>query len=110
MSGPCEPGAPVTRPIARPPQVVWFKRDLRVQDHRPLAIAAERGPVIPLYVIEPDAGGDSPAALDAHGMDPVRVLRLARSMGGVPARTLVVGCEPLTRAPGMTRGRSWASS
>lgn len=44
----------MTRPIARLPQVVWFKRDLRVQDHRPLAIAAERGPVIPLYVIEPE--------------------------------------------------------
>lgn len=34
-------------------QVVWFKRDLRVQDHEPLAKAAERGPVMPLYVIEP---------------------------------------------------------
>ncbi len=35
-------------------QVVWFKRDLRVEDHRPLAAAAERGPVLPLYIIEPD--------------------------------------------------------
>lgn len=33
--------------------VVWFKRDLRVHDHRPLAEAAARGSVIPLYVIEP---------------------------------------------------------
>ena len=35
-------------------QVVWFKRDLRVADHRPLAEAAARGPVIPLYVVEPE--------------------------------------------------------
>jgi deoxyribodipyrimidine photo-lyase len=35
-------------------QVVWFKRDLRVQDHRPLAEAARRGAVLPLYVVEPD--------------------------------------------------------
>jgi deoxyribodipyrimidine photo-lyase len=35
-------------------QVVWFKRDLRTQDHRPLAEAAARGPVLPLYVVEPD--------------------------------------------------------
>lgn len=35
-------------------QVVWFKRDLRVFDHRPLAAAAARGPVLPLYVIEPE--------------------------------------------------------
>ncbi|WP_428484043.1 FAD-binding domain-containing protein [Rhodopila sp.] len=35
-------------------QVVWFKRDLRTTDHRPLAEAAAAGPVLPLYVAEPD--------------------------------------------------------
>jgi deoxyribodipyrimidine photo-lyase len=35
-------------------QVVWFKRDLRIHDHRPLAEAARRGPVLPLYIAEPD--------------------------------------------------------
>jgi deoxyribodipyrimidine photo-lyase len=35
-------------------QIVWFKRDLRVADHRPLAMAAERGPVLPLFIAEPD--------------------------------------------------------
>lgn len=34
-------------------QVVWFKRDLRVHDHRPLVEAARRGPVLPLYIVEP---------------------------------------------------------
>jgi deoxyribodipyrimidine photo-lyase len=35
-------------------EVVWFKRDLRVLDHVPLAQAAARGnPVLPLYIIEP---------------------------------------------------------
>lgn len=33
--------------------IVWFKRDLRVEDHRALARAAEAGPVLPLYVAEP---------------------------------------------------------
>ena len=33
--------------------VVWFKRDLRVQDHAPLAEAAARGPVLCLYILEP---------------------------------------------------------
>ncbi|MGB0359719.1 MAG: deoxyribodipyrimidine photo-lyase, partial [Litorivicinaceae bacterium] len=37
-----------------PPVVVWFKRDLRVDDHEALAAAAEDGPIIPLYVVEPD--------------------------------------------------------
>jgi hydrogenase maturation protease len=48
-----------------------------------------------LFVIEPDLeGDDAPMGLDAHGMDPVKVLALARQLGGVPDRVLVVGCEP----------------
>ena len=35
-------------------QLVWFKRDLRVRDHEPLALAARHGPVLPLYIVEPD--------------------------------------------------------
>jgi deoxyribodipyrimidine photo-lyase len=35
-------------------QAVWFKRDLRTVDHAPLAQAAAAGPVLPLYVVEPD--------------------------------------------------------
>jgi len=35
-------------------QVVWFKRDLRIEDHRPLVEAARRGPVLPLYIVEPE--------------------------------------------------------
>ena len=34
-------------------RVVWFKRDLRVSDHAPLAEAARLGPVLCLYVLEP---------------------------------------------------------
>ncbi|MCL5777352.1 deoxyribodipyrimidine photo-lyase/cryptochrome family protein [Limibaculum sp. FT325] len=33
--------------------IVWFKRDLRVDDHAPLNDAAREGPVIPLYIVEP---------------------------------------------------------
>jgi hydrogenase maturation protease len=48
-----------------------------------------------LYVIQPEVPEDE-AALDTHGMDPVKVLALARAMGASPPRTLVVGCEPAT--------------
>lgn len=34
--------------------VVWFKRDLRIQDHAPLAEAARRGKVLPLFIHEPE--------------------------------------------------------
>ncbi len=35
-------------------QVVWYKRDLRLRDHAPLAAAAQAGPVLCLYVYEPE--------------------------------------------------------
>lgn len=35
-------------------QVVWFKRDLRINDHRALSAAAECGEVLPIFVVEPD--------------------------------------------------------
>jgi deoxyribodipyrimidine photo-lyase len=38
----------------RPVQILWFKRDLRLADHAPLAEAAARGPVLPLVMIEPE--------------------------------------------------------
>ncbi|MCW3046072.1 MAG: hydrogenase maturation protease [Solirubrobacterales bacterium] len=46
-----------------------------------------------LYVVEPELD-DAEASPDAHGMDPVTVLALARALGGSIPRTLVVGCEP----------------
>jgi hydrogenase maturation protease len=54
-----------------------------------------------LTVIEPDLGGVSPH-VDAHGMDPVSVLALARELGGAARlpRTLVVCCEPRTQMTG----------
>ncbi len=46
-----------------------------------------------LFVIEPELAAE-PVGLDAHGMDPVKVLALARELGRVPDRVLLVGCEP----------------
>lgn len=34
--------------------VVWFKRDLRVADHRALCEAAQSGDCLPIYIIEPE--------------------------------------------------------
>jgi len=55
-----------------------------------------------LYLIEPDLAGMTPeqgvesvrVGLDAHSMDPVKVLAYARTLGARPIRTLLVGCEP----------------
>jgi hydrogenase maturation protease len=57
-----------------------------------------------LYVVEPDLaslGADQAEStdIDAHGMDPVKILRLAASMGGPLKNVLLVGCEPETLGP-----------
>jgi hydrogenase maturation protease len=44
-------------------------------------------------LVEPEMKLDE-IVLDTHGMDPVRVLALARAMGRVPEGVLVVACEP----------------
>jgi hydrogenase maturation protease len=53
-----------------------------------------------IYVIEADSGEDvlpgTAVALDAHTMNPAAVIRLARSMGPISKRILLVGCEPST--------------
>ncbi len=52
-----------------------------------------------VYVIEADTGESAvagPAALDAHTMNPCAVIHLAKSMGPISKRILLVGCEPAT--------------
>jgi hydrogenase maturation protease len=66
-----------------------------------LVDAVPRGePPGTLYVIEPEVDTELPAGPDAHGMDPVQVLALARTLGGAIPRVLVVGCEPAVRMTG----------
>jgi hydrogenase maturation protease len=62
------------------------------------ARGAEAGTI---YVVEPDAGEIDRAAerIEAHAMDPVRILALARSMGAELRNVRIVGCEPATFEP-----------
>src|SRR5438477_10576940 len=61
------------------------------------------GPPGTLYVLEPAAGeppetADAVPLIETHGMDPVKVLRLAAALGARVERLLVVGCEPVPLA------------
>lgn len=55
-----------------------------------------------LYLIEPDLSACPPecgieagrVALDAHSMNPVKVLAFAQTLGASPRQILLVGCEP----------------
>ncbi len=55
-----------------------------------------------LYVLEPDRGeiaGEGVPLIEGHGLDPVKVLRLAATMGARIEKLLVVGCEPSPADP-----------
>lgn len=57
-----------------------------------------------LYTIEPDLdeldGIDAPGMMvETHGMNPMKVLVMVKSMGGEFKRILLVGCEPSTFGP-----------
>ncbi len=62
-----------------------------------------RGSAGTVHVFEADHGTpDSPAGLDAHGMDPATVFASLRALGGTPPRTIVVGCEVADVGDGMS--------
>jgi len=85
-------------------QVVWFKRDLRVVDHAPLLEAAQRGPVLPLYVVEPELWQqpDASARQWAFAREGLEELRLALAALGQP---LVVRCGAVPQVLEQARRR-----
>ena len=68
-------------------EIVWFKRDLRIHDHAPLATAAAKGPVIPLYILEPELWQQPDMAGRHYDF-------LAESLGGLDRDLTALG-QPL---------------
>jgi hydrogenase maturation protease len=52
-----------------------------------------------LYTIEIDPEAAAVGEMDPHGMNPMRVLEMARAMGECKGRILLVGCQPETLGP-----------
>ncbi len=73
-------------PGEEPVHIVWFKRDLRVADHAALTEAATRGPVMPVFVVEPAlwAGPDMSARQWAFVSECLADLREAMAVLGQP--------------------------
>ncbi|HVV02220.1 MAG TPA: hydrogenase maturation protease [Verrucomicrobiae bacterium] len=50
-----------------------------------------------LFLLELDMAsfdGEEPVSVDAHSLDPVKVLRMARVLGARPKKIFLIGCEP----------------
>src|SRR5271155_3769703 len=100
-----------SRPMPENVQVVdfgirgWDLTYALMEDHDLVILvdAVPRGqpPGTP-YLIEPDANEAADGTeispqdiqLDAHNLDPAKVMRLAAALGGKKNRILLVGCEP----------------
>lgn len=57
-------------------------------------IAPRGQPPGTLSVIEAQMPEEGEVSIDTHGMEPVKVLNLARALGAPSRRTFIVACEP----------------
>ncbi|HEU4669507.1 MAG TPA: FAD-binding domain-containing protein [Dyella sp.] len=66
--------------------LVWFKRDLRLRDHAPLAAAAQADAAAAVYLIEPDwlASPEGSSAHVAFALEGLAQLRRALAARGLP--------------------------
>lgn len=47
-----------------------------------------------IYLLEPSGAAQTGIPLDPHSMNPLHLMAMARSLGEIPARIFIVGCEP----------------
>lgn len=71
-------------------QVVWFKRDLRTNDHRPLVEAAKRGPTMGLYLYEP-------SLFRARDFDPSHLIFINESLDDLRRNLAEIGAMLVIR-------------
>ena len=86
--------------------MVWFKRDLRMEDHQPLLRASESGLVLPLYIIEPELWNqaDTSARQWCFIRECLQELQQALSAVGQPLVVRVGEALPVLQALHRQRG------
>src|SRR6056297_4359114 len=80
--------------------VVWFKRDLRTRDHKPLSEALKHElPVMGLYIHEPNIWSD-PHHSDRHAYfvaESIRELKVKLESKGVPLLSYTASFDEMWR-------------
>ena len=93
FSGPRTPAhATIPGVSADPTTIMWFRRDLRVDDHPALAAAASRGPVVALWVADPALLGAS------HHRAPMRLMFLRACLEALDAALAERGVHLVVRS------------
>ena len=65
--------------------LVWLKRDLRIHDHPALALAAGIGPVLPVFVVEPELWSEPDASARQWGFVAESLADLRDDLAGIGA-------------------------
>jgi deoxyribodipyrimidine photo-lyase len=79
-------------------QVVWFKRDLRIQDHLPLHTAlknAAASPVVALYCFEPSLSTAPDYAMQHANFATECLRELSQDLAQLNVELLILNCEVL---------------
>jgi deoxyribodipyrimidine photo-lyase len=77
----------------RRPSLVWFRRDLRLEDHPALVAAINDGsPVVPVYIHSPDDDGNWPAGAASRWWLHQSLARLGKQLDSVGSRLIVRSC------------------
>ncbi|QSA96613.1 deoxyribodipyrimidine photo-lyase [Methylococcus sp. EFPC2] len=76
--------------------LLWFRRDLRLADNPALCAAVEAGPVIPVYIHDPEAGGDWPEGSASRWWLHHSLAALDGSVRALGSRLIVRRGPPLT--------------
>ena len=93
----------------QPLQVVWFKRDLRVWDHRPLAAASRAGTVLPLYIVEPGLWSQPDASARQWRFARASLDELDRELRGLGGRLIVRSGEAVAVLESLRQERGIAA-
>ena len=75
--------------------IVWFRRDLRVEDNPALCNAAERGPVLPVYIHAPDDEAPWSAGAASRAWLHQSLKRHAARLGALGAPLMVFAGDSL---------------
>jgi deoxyribodipyrimidine photo-lyase len=69
--------------------LIWYQRDLRVEDHPALCLGAGLGPVLPLYIAEPEAWAQPDASARQWAFVAETLAGLRRDLAGLGAPLVV---------------------
>ena len=83
--------------------LVWLKRDLRVHDHPALTLAAGMGPVLPVYVVEPELWAEPDASARQWEFVAEALVDLRDQLAGIGAPLVVRVGDAVTVLAGLCK-------